>query len=321
MERNDPPRSERGSLSLGVVLAAAVGTALAGLIAYQSFTIVPAGHVGVAELGGKVSEKTLPPGFKVVVPFTRVTMIPVESREVPVEGETTSADGQSIGLSGSFRYRIDPARAIDIYRAGGRGFQKSIVAPSFRIAVREVTAAHSAGALDAASPEAIAASIADRAKRLAREQGIIVEQFLLNRIDLPESAGTPAGSTAKSRRIKRFPPIPVVPGAPYQPIAPPRPIVPAEPPGRPGRPPVIVPPQHPGAGDRPPRDRRPDNRRPERPPQKPPQQGGQQKPPQHGGGQQKPPPQKPPQQRPQQQRPPQQNPQQQQPPPQNPPPR
>src|SRR5439155_984716 len=61
------PASAVGVLGVGLVLAALLVLMLVG-----PFRTVPAGHVGVKDFFGLVSPQTLPPGIRLVIPFTRV---------------------------------------------------------------------------------------------------------------------------------------------------------------------------------------------------------------------------------------------------------
>jgi regulator of protease activity HflC (stomatin/prohibitin superfamily) len=64
-----------GPLRVGVLVL------LVLLVVYLSTTVVPAGHVGVQDFFGKVSDRVLPPGVSVVLPGTHVVKFSVQTRE------------------------------------------------------------------------------------------------------------------------------------------------------------------------------------------------------------------------------------------------
>lgn len=162
------------------------------------FTTIPAGHVGVKDFFGSVSPSTLLPGIRLVLPFTRVVKMTIQTQEMKEQADVPSKEGLILNLEVSLLYQLDPAKAVDIYKTVGKDFSATIVEPQFRSAIREITASYEAKALYSAERERIAKEIFDLFRRLASERGIIVQQVLLRKIGLP-----PVVANAIQEKLRR----------------------------------------------------------------------------------------------------------------------
>jgi prohibitin 1 len=168
------------------------------LVFMGPFRTVPAGHVGVKDFFGQVSAQPLAPGIRLVVPFTRVVKMSVQTQEIKEVAEVPSQEGLILNLETSLLFQLDPARAADIYRTVGQDYVGTIVEPQFRSAIREITASYEAKALYSAERERIANEIFALFRRIAGERGIIVQQVLLRKIGLP-----PVVANAIQEKLRR----------------------------------------------------------------------------------------------------------------------
>lgn len=150
-------------------------------------TVIPAGHVGVKDLFGYVSSSTLAPGLRIVIPFTRVIKISVQTQGVEEVADTPSKEGLIINLDVSLLYHVDPSKAVEIYKTVGTNFREVIVQPQLRSAIREVTASYEAKALYSVEREKIASEIMNLYVLLTKERGIVTDQMLLRKIGLPDT--------------------------------------------------------------------------------------------------------------------------------------
>jgi prohibitin 1 len=164
----------------------AIAIVLIVLLAGNPITVIPAGHVGVKDLFGRVSSSVLWPGVRIVLPFTRVIKMSIKTQEVKETAEVPSKEGLVMDLEGSLLYRLDPAKADDIYRTIGKNYQEIAVAPQIRSAIREITASYEAKVLYSAERERISRETLELFKKLAGDRGIIAEAVLLRKIGLPD---------------------------------------------------------------------------------------------------------------------------------------
>lgn len=163
-----------------------LGVFLFFLIFANPFTVVPAGHVGVKDFFGIVSSNVLSPGVRLVFPFTKVVKFSVRTQEMKEIAEVPSKEGLIMNLEVSLLFRLDAARAPEVYRTVGQGYPEVVVEPQFRSAIREITASYEAKALYSAERERIAQEIFHLFRKLTSDRGVVAEQVLLRKIGLPE---------------------------------------------------------------------------------------------------------------------------------------
>jgi prohibitin 1 len=170
-------RSVRGLIIvIAIIVAMLIGNPL---------TVIPAGHVGVKDFFGSVSPNVLTPGVHLVFPFTRVVKMSVKTQEVKETAEVPSKEGLTMDLEGSLLFRLDPAKAPDIYKTIGANYQEIAVEPQIRSAIREVTATYEAKALYSAERDKIASETYQLFAKMSKGRGIIAEAVLLRKIGLP----------------------------------------------------------------------------------------------------------------------------------------
>jgi regulator of protease activity HflC (stomatin/prohibitin superfamily) len=148
-------------------------------------TVVPAGHVGVKDLFGRVSPDALPPGVHLILPFTRVHKMSIRTMELKETAEVPSKEGLMMDLEGSVLYRLDPLKAAEVYKTVGINYAEVILVPQVRSAIREITASYDAKALYSSEREQIARETFNLTQKMMGGRGVIVESVLLRKIGLP----------------------------------------------------------------------------------------------------------------------------------------
>ncbi len=148
-------------------------------------TVIPAGHVGVKDLFGKVSTDVLTPGVNFVMPFTKVVKFSVQTQELKETADVPSREGLIMDLEASLLYRLDPSKASLMYKTVGSDYASRVVEPQIRAAIREITASYDAKALYSAQREKIAFEIFTLFNQMSLPRGIIADAVLLRKIGLP----------------------------------------------------------------------------------------------------------------------------------------
>ena len=152
----------------------------------QFFTQVPAGHVGVVDFFGIVSEKTLPPGISLVNPMARVHKFSTQTREHKENMQVLSREGLTIGLEISVLYRLNPDSAARVYQTiSGGDYETIVLIPQFRSHSRSVTASFQASALYSTERERLGLAIQEELARTVAVRGVIVESTPLRNVALP----------------------------------------------------------------------------------------------------------------------------------------
>jgi regulator of protease activity HflC (stomatin/prohibitin superfamily) len=153
---------------------------------FNPVVVVPAGHVGVKDLFGYVSDRPLGPGVHLVIPMTRVVRMTVQTQEIKETAEVPSQEGLIMNLEASLLFRLEPSRAPVMYKTVGRNYAALVVEPQIRSAIREITASYDAKALYSSQRDKVASEIFSHFQGLSRGRGIITEAILLRKIGLPD---------------------------------------------------------------------------------------------------------------------------------------
>eukprot|EP00943_MAST-04B_sp_MAST-4B-sp1_P002305 g2305.t1 len=158
----------------------------AACVAFASFTIVPAGNVGVVDLFGTVDEEVRKPGFTLKNPLSSIKLFSTKTRRLDFTCRVPSKEGLIVTLNMSLQYRLDPQQAAELYKKVGVNFSEVIIEPAMRSAVRNETSARDAKALYTSEREQIRIDLLNSLKGMLSERGIIVEDAPLRNIILPE---------------------------------------------------------------------------------------------------------------------------------------
>ena len=163
-----------------------IGLIVALFIAFlQCFTVIPAGHTGVIDFLGYVSDNTLKPGVSLVNPMANVEKMSIKTQELKEMMNVPSEEGLGVDLEISLLFKLNPDKANEIYKTVGPNYVEIILVPQFRSVVRGVTARYEAKALYTASREKLAGEIVDELETLVGPRGITIEQAPLRQIILP----------------------------------------------------------------------------------------------------------------------------------------
>jgi len=154
-------------------------------VLYLSATVVPAGHVGVKDFFGSVSDRALGPGISLVIPGTRVLKFSTQTREIKEAAAVPTSEGLIVNLDVSLLFRLRPDVAPQVYKTVGRQFEQVIIEPQLRSAIRDVTAEYEAKFLYSAEREKVAQNIFKHMKAALAPRGVEAEQVLLRNVQLP----------------------------------------------------------------------------------------------------------------------------------------
>lgn len=170
-------------ISKGSALAAG-GFAVLAII--QCFTQIPAGHVGVVDLFGVVSDATLRAGINIMNPLATVIKYSIQTQEHKETMQVLSREGLTIGLEVSALYRLNPDSAARVYKTvAGGDYQTIILIPQFRSICRAVTASFQASALYSTERERLGSAIQDELARTVAPRGVTIENTPIRNVLLP----------------------------------------------------------------------------------------------------------------------------------------
>lgn len=156
------------------------------ILLVRAARVVPAGHVGIVDLFGKVREEALPAGLHLVNPLARMHRLSIQTREAKETMDTPSSEGLIVHLDVSILFHLDPAKAPEVYRTIGMNYDTVLLEPNIRSAVREITSSFEAKALYSAERERMSSEITRHIVDAVGTRGILIERMLLRDVALPQ---------------------------------------------------------------------------------------------------------------------------------------
>jgi regulator of protease activity HflC (stomatin/prohibitin superfamily) len=173
------------------------------VVLLQSFVVVQAGNVRVLTQFGRTVGVTFQPGIHIKAPFIQNTVnystrqVTYETSDFPESSmanypdfavDTTSLDGQQIQIKYTIRFAIDGKQAEWIYNNIGTMDQlvEKVVKTEARSLSRNIPKRYSAAQLYSAGIFDVMAEIGDALRPVFNDNGIILDEFLLRKIDFTE---------------------------------------------------------------------------------------------------------------------------------------
>src|SRR6266852_9069704 len=80
-------------------------------LSFSPISIVPAGHVGVMTVFGRVTGQIIKEGINVVNPLAQTHLMTVRTQEIKETTAVPSRDGLILRMDSSLLYHVDPAQA------------------------------------------------------------------------------------------------------------------------------------------------------------------------------------------------------------------
>lgn len=160
---------------------------LAGINALSRVIIViPVGNIGVEYFQGKVSNRTLPAGIYAINPFSDIVQFSTRLRDIKEEISANSKEGLALEIDISIQYRIDPAKAGNVYQNIGTD-EREIVISRFRAIAREIVAGYPAEAVYSTKRKEISLQLRENLRSYITPLGFVVDEALLRNVKIPET--------------------------------------------------------------------------------------------------------------------------------------
>ncbi|OGQ07390.1 MAG: membrane protease subunit, stomatin/prohibitin [Deltaproteobacteria bacterium RIFCSPLOWO2_12_FULL_40_28] len=176
----------KGSKKILLIIALFMGL----IVIPKSITIIPAGHVGLQDFFGNVSDKTLSAGLHFINPLLKIHKMTIRTQEVTEQANVPSKEGLSVHLDVSLLASLNPEKAARVYKTIGSEYIRVVVIPQLRSVIRGVTASYEAKALYTSEREAIANEMFSHLQGPLLERGVTVEKVLLRSATLPSILAT-----------------------------------------------------------------------------------------------------------------------------------
>ncbi len=180
--------------TIGGIVLIIVGALTSGV------RIIDAGHVGVQKLFGEIKQDVLSEGLNIVNPLMEVSPMTVKTQNYTMsstfdEGQKSgsdaitvlSQDGLEVNIDLTILYRVIATQAPEIVRTIGIDFENKVIRPTTRTRIREVAVYYNATDLYSSKREEFENRIKVKIEKDFAERGLILEQMLVRKIDLPKS--------------------------------------------------------------------------------------------------------------------------------------
>ncbi len=168
--------------SIGVPIVIAV-VIFVMLSVFLSATTVQAGYVGVVLTFGRVEPGVLQPGFHVVIPIAQ-KIVQIDTRVLPHEFkeiDAASKELQTVKLTGTMNYHLEPSRAGELYQTVGLDFANKVIDPAFNDFIKEVVPQYPVTEILAKRDE-IRAKAKERLGSNLQRYGIVVDDIYISNI-------------------------------------------------------------------------------------------------------------------------------------------
>ncbi|HVN88530.1 MAG TPA: prohibitin family protein [Candidatus Binataceae bacterium] len=167
---------------------------------FSPIAVVPAGHVGVLTVFGRVTGQVLHEGMNFINPLARPHLLSIRTQEMKESSAVPSSEGLILKMDTSLLYHVDPSQASQLYQKVGEDYVYVIVEPLLRSSIREATAENTASALYTSGRELVAQRIMTELSKSLAPRGIVVENVLLRDIQLPETLSSAIEAKQKAEQ-------------------------------------------------------------------------------------------------------------------------
>jgi prohibitin 1 len=169
----------------GVAVLVFLGVAVA-----QTYTAIPAGHVGIVDSFGRVSQTTLKSGLLLINPLNRVVKMSIQTQKLRVSTEVPCKENLPVALEASVEFRLDPEKAYEIYTNVGDDYVADLVDPEFRTLCGNTTSAYEAAALYTTERANVGMKIKAALRDKLAPRGIEIQDVRLESLTLPKRIAT-----------------------------------------------------------------------------------------------------------------------------------
>ncbi len=169
-------------------------------ILFRFVVIIDAGETGVYSLFGKVRDNELRSGIHLVIPLSHIERMSIRTEQytmsiAPDEGQVAGDDsissltkeGLEVSIDFTALYRLDEAKASDIYREVGLDYVSKLIRPEIRGVIRDVVSQYEAKELYSEKRQEASVRMATLLREKLEGRGIVIEEAVIRNVQLPAS--------------------------------------------------------------------------------------------------------------------------------------
>lgn len=153
---------------------------------FSSFTTVKSGEVGLKVRFGKITDSSITEGVNFKFPYIERIVkvnIKVQKAELAVEGSTK--DLQTVNTNVAVNYRIDPEKAIYLYKTVGNSYEEIVLIPAIKESIKSAIAQYNAEEITT-NRTVVSESCLKAIQSKVEKYGIVIEDFNLTDFSFSE---------------------------------------------------------------------------------------------------------------------------------------
>lgn len=162
------------------------GTIAVGLSVCSTIRTIQPGYIGYSNLFGNISDEKYSPGIHFVNPFTSMIKISLMKKNLTLDVSVASSEGLTIIIQLNALYNIDINQSKNIFINYRDFYEYLLIKPHIQSVLRNIISSYEAKALYSdKSRDEIKNKINNEIKNKLYENGILINDILINNIQLP----------------------------------------------------------------------------------------------------------------------------------------
>lgn len=183
-----------------ILTTAVFGIVLLFIAAFDGiFYVVDAGEIGISSTLGNIERQD--PGLHVKNPLlTSVRKLSTKTQLLEQSNFVPTKEGLTVELDTAILVKLNPDRALELYRSVGPDFVDKVVTPEASSSVRGLTSESEAKALYTSGRSELQNRIQNDLQEKLEPRGVVVEDVLLKNVVLPEALSNSIQEKARAEQ-------------------------------------------------------------------------------------------------------------------------
>ena len=157
---------------------------------FSSFKTIKSGEVGLKVRFGKIVNTKLNEGFNFKVPYIeKIVKVNIKVQKFELLAESSTKDMQIINTAIAVNYRVDSAKADDLYKQVGNNYQEVVLQPVILESIKSAIAKYNAEEITTKRAE-VSSECLKAIQEKTEKYGIVIEDFNLTNFSFSQAYTT-----------------------------------------------------------------------------------------------------------------------------------
>lgn len=172
---------------IGKTILISVIVIFAIITMFSSFKTIKSGEVGLKVRFGKIVNTKLNEGFNFKIPYIeKIVKVNIKVQKAEFMAESSTKDMQIINTTVAVNYRVDSAKADDLYKQVGNNYQEVVLQPAILESIKSAIAKYNAEEITTKRAE-VSVECLHAIQEKAEKYGIIIEDFNLTNFSFSQA--------------------------------------------------------------------------------------------------------------------------------------